>query len=98
MAKRTNKWSVVVDGQAGKEYDKIHSMLFMPNSERVAYIAQLEETWYIVINEMEAPISGVPLCGAKLMAESSDKLYIPSVQSGEVSLVEIEIADDEGDE
>lgn len=49
---RGQKWSVVVDGQIGAEYDGIGrgSLLFSPDGTRVAYRAKKGKKWVVVVD------------------------------------------------
>jgi hypothetical protein len=46
---------VVVDGVEGKEYNKVpgQSLLFSPDSQRLAYAAQRGKKWRVVVDGVE---------------------------------------------
>ena len=54
-ARRGGKWLVVVDGVEGKEYDGIGkgTLVFSPDSKRVAYEAQRGGKWLVVVDGVE---------------------------------------------
>lgn len=47
------KQSIVADGVSGKQYDKIGTITFSPDSKRLAYRAKAGKNWFMVINERE---------------------------------------------
>ena len=60
VAKKGEKWLVVLDGQEGPEYDKIgkfgfFELIFSEDGERFAYAAQKGEKWVIVLDGRESP-------------------------------------------
>ena len=53
MARAGEKWIVVIDGQEGKDYDDIQSLIFSPDGRRVVYQGRVGEKWIVVIDGQE---------------------------------------------
>jgi len=55
VAQKDNKYSVVIDGQEGKQFDAIGngSIIFSPDSNHVVYCAQTDNKRFVVINGKE---------------------------------------------
>ena len=51
-------WKVAVDGKAGKDYQRVSSITFSPDSKHIAYFGQRNGAWYLVKDGTESPISG----------------------------------------
>lgn len=47
------KWSVVVDGQEGKQYKNVFSLIFSKDGSRFAYIAEQESQSFAVVDGVE---------------------------------------------
>jgi Tol biopolymer transport system component len=72
------KWSVVIDGRAGREHDLVDKLIFSPDSKRFAYLALREplgavlngQLWHgTIINANEGTVYGSAVeYGAKLSA------------------------------
>jgi roadblock/LC7 domain-containing protein len=54
-AQRGDKWLVVVDGQAGLEFEGISLPVFSPDGKRVAYTAKRGEKWLVVVDGEAGP-------------------------------------------
>lgn len=52
-AKVGQKFTVVLDGNEGKQYDHIEYITFSPNGEKLAYVATLDKNNFVVINNEE---------------------------------------------
>jgi len=46
---------VVINGEEGEKYDgiEIWSLIFSPDSQRIAYVAKKGENWFVVIDGKE---------------------------------------------
>jgi roadblock/LC7 domain-containing protein len=53
VAKDDKKWSVVLDGHAGPEYDQIYRVIFSPDGKRLAYAAKKGKEWVVVVDGQE---------------------------------------------
>jgi WD40 repeat protein len=47
------KWSVVVDGKPGAEYDQVDNIVFSPDGKHFAYNAQRGDKWLLVVDANE---------------------------------------------
>jgi len=56
-AKAGQKSFVVVDGNEGRPYDTVGSPIFSPDGSRLAYVAEVEKRWLLVVDGKE---EGVP--------------------------------------
>lgn len=48
-----NRVCMVLDGKAGKNYDRVSPLVFSPDSKRVAYVAMLENKVFVVVDGEE---------------------------------------------
>ena len=57
VARKDEKWLVVLDGRPGPEYDEIMEGLpvFSPDGKRVAYAAMKDEKWLLVLDGRAEP-------------------------------------------
>ncbi|HUX17526.1 MAG TPA: hypothetical protein VMW52_13705, partial [Phycisphaerae bacterium] len=50
-----DKWCLVLDGQAGSEYDKIGNLVFSPDGKRLAYVAKRGDKQFVILDGREGP-------------------------------------------
>ena len=57
VPEQEGRWCVVVDDQAGPEYDRVSdgSVCFSPDSKRVGYLARMGDKWFAVIDGVPGP-------------------------------------------
>jgi len=91
-AKTGPKWCVVIDGKEGKPYDGmvIGTLVFSPDSKRVAYGVELGSKQFVVVDEKEARQydSIVTLGGGKFTFDSADSFHYLAVKGSSIYLVE----------
>jgi len=54
-ARKGDRWSVIIDGKGGKEYDWVNGITFSPDGKHVAYAAGLAQRAFIVEDGKEGP-------------------------------------------
>lgn len=94
MAKAGDKWLVVIGGKGGKPYDDIGSIIFSPDSKRLAYGAFLEDRGFVVLDgeEGKAYDGIITSVGGRIIFDSPDTLRYLTVKGSDVYLVEEKIA------
>jgi len=55
VACREDKQSMVVDGQPGREYDRVAAPVFSPDGQRLAYAAHNRGRWFVVVDGEPGP-------------------------------------------
>ena len=92
-ARLGRKWSVVVDGVAGNEYDAIRVPIptFSPDSKVVAYGALRAGKWVIVAGGVEGKEYDGFLKDSRLVFDSATELHTLAGRAGEFFRVEVVI-------
>jgi hypothetical protein len=94
VAVEGNKRFVVVDGKEGKHYDYIWgvgTLIFSPDSKRVAYAAEEGNKQFVVVDGKEGKqyVGIVTLGGGRIIFDSPDRLhYLAEKDGGGIYLVE----------
>lgn len=57
-----------MDGKEGAMYDGVFDLLFSPDGDRVAYVADISEKWRMVIDGQEGPEYDMILEGSPLFS------------------------------
>jgi hypothetical protein len=55
MAQKDGKWTAVIDGRQGPQYDGVALPTFSPDSQRLVYMAQKDGKWTAVIDGRQGP-------------------------------------------
>jgi hypothetical protein len=55
IARKDAKWSLIVDGEGGPEYDDVDRVFFSPDGKHVAYQAKKGLKWVMVSESWEGP-------------------------------------------
>lgn len=83
LHKSESEFYVVVNGEEGKRYQgiKLDSLIFSPDSQRVAYVAESDHKQFIVVNDEEGKRYDV--CGDPVFSPDSQRLaYAASDDDG----------------
>ncbi len=85
-----NTWFVVVDGKEAKRYDGIGTLIFSPDSKRMAYVAGAGNKYFVVVDGKEGKQydSIVTIRGGRIVFDSSDRLHYLVVKGNDIYLVE----------
>ncbi|MDW8026564.1 MAG: hypothetical protein RMK18_11970, partial [Armatimonadota bacterium] len=92
-ARRGGKEFVVVDGEEGKEYDGIGTLIFSPDSKHLAYGAERGKKQFVVVDGVEGKEYDCFLRGSKLVFDSPNRLHSLAVRGDKIFLVEVEIVE-----
>ena len=81
---------VVVDGVEGKQYDGIleGTPIFSPDSQRVAYEAEIGNKQFVVVDGVEGKQYDVIVKGSKLIFDSADSFHYLALKGNTIYLVE----------
>ena len=94
MTGERNKLFVVVDGEEGRQYDSIsyNSLIFSPDSKRVAYGAKMGEKCFVVVDGDEGRqyklFKFSSLLGQGVVFNAPDSLYFLVYKGNDIYLVE----------
>lgn len=93
VAKRGEKWLVVVDEVAGEEYDSIgrDGVAFSPESDQVACLARRRDRWLVVVDGVEGAEYDWFFREAKLGFDTPKSFHTLAGRGNELLRVEIEI-------
>lgn len=73
---------MVIDGQAGPEYDGIGTPVFSPDSKRVAYLAVKDKKCLVVIDGQAGPEYGMIVKGGPTFQADGTLEYLAIKSSG----------------
>jgi len=81
---------VVVDGKEEKQYDSIGggTLIFSPDSKRVAYGATIGNKWFVVVDGKEEKQYDGLVKGGTIIFDSSDSLHYLARKGSIIYLVE----------
>jgi len=87
-----DKFSVVLNGVEGKQYDQIHNLTFSPDSQRLAYFAMNEsEALYLVLDGIEeAHINESQLNLGEMVFSPDSQRVAYSAQVGEEGFIVVD--------
>jgi formylglycine-generating enzyme required for sulfatase activity/Tol biopolymer transport system component len=88
-AKKGSKWVVVVDGQAGPDYENISlgSSIFSPDSKHFVYGATKGNKWFIVMDSKVMPESEYDAVGHFTFSPDSSRFVYASGKANEQHIV-----------
>lgn len=81
----------MVDGEEGKAYTDIGAPIFSPDSQRVAYEAQLGEKWIVVVDGVEGKGYDGFLRGSQIIFDSSERLHSLAINGNDILLLTVRI-------
>lgn len=93
MAREGKKHVVVVDGKEEKQYNGVLALIFSPDSQRVAYMAELGDKQFVVVDGKEAREYDnlIVIGGGRIIFDSSDTLHYLAQEGDDMYLVEEKI-------